>query len=1006
MTPIPSTLARKINSFKIYLKKLALYKGIAITLLSLICVYLLCLFLDRTFHLPDKWRFLLLVLACFCGFATLIVFCLIPLFRRYKDEHIALAVEEKYPELSDRLISAVELSRQKGEGMSEGLIKAAGEQVSQSAEGLDFKIAAPRKRLKIALLSLLVVLFVVLGYTAIFPEAAANVLARLLRPYAGIPPFSYTKLKLLPADTVVPRGEDVRISIFTQGKRPRQAKFYWQSKSSVIPHVMRLRADKDMSFHYLLRSVMEPAFYWTRAGDAYSRRYTINVTDRPAVTDIKIEYAYPEYTGLGKEICQETLGDISAVLGTKVRLFAKASKEITCADLEFGAAAKTVKMKAENRNLEGPQFTLLKGGFYSIHLKDKYDFSNREPAKHKISVRADKTPHVKILKPDEYLFITPDEKVKVSCVAKDDFGIKEMSLSYKILHGVTENKIPETEEEIQLGSGTRTTRELKKDYLWPMDELSLNPGDIIEYYTTATDYDSMNGPNRGKSLLHHIYVTSREERWEEMLDWQEELFERLQELIERQELSRQNVADLIRKLEKEDLKQLKELIENEYMRQERIRTEDKNLSKELQELMKKMAQNKMGLESLPMMDYIHEELLNIADNEMAKILQHLIGASRTPTLQLLNNASQEQLKALEKLRELLKTFFNLLPEQKIDKLLMEAIQLAIRQDRVKKNTRSLVPGMLGRLISEMPDKERNILSESGNEEKKLSADTTDFMEKLERTEEELDYMNLGRKEAVSKAHKRLESEKVPEEMKEISKLLEKNQLLLSLPREERVSEILWQVVKDLQGEMLPGMMCGGDMGRLYEALLKLMKIIEEQKRLNTDTKEIDSLRPSEELPEDLWEWLKKLAEKQDDIKGLTQELEKLIKARTLSLAEEKMGESHMMLESGKSGEKVQKVQKEIIDILTAMMQMTCQQMMAMGAKIPGSALMMALGSHPGGYFTMAAPPATGTLTIGGPDTWAKLPSHLQEELLELDDEEYPPEFRDLLILYYRQLGKK
>jgi len=1001
---LPKSLRNKMDSCKAYLKRLALYKGLSITLIWLLAIYLLSLLLDRSLHLPARWRFLLLTFALSLSVINLIFFCLRPFFRKYKDEHIALAVEKKYPQLKDHLISAVELFKNKDAGMSSELIQAVGKRTSQESKELDFRIAAPLRKLKIVIFSLLIIVAGVFSYALIFPEATANVLVRLLIPYGGIVPLTYTKLRILPGNTIVPKAEDIKISIFTEGKNPPWAKFFWKSSSSA-PQRIALERDKNEGFHYLLRKVRQPIFYWVRTGDAYSRRYLIEVTDRPVITDIKVEYTYPEYTGLKKEISTPLLGDISVLRGSKIRLFAQANKEVVSADLKLTVANKEeiLRMEVEKRNLEGPEISLLEPSSYSIQVKDKYGFLNRDPAKHRMKIYPDKPPRVKIQEPESSLFILPDERIKVKVVAEDDFGVDQLFLVYNVIRKEAKG----VKKEISLASGDRRSKELKKDYLWAIEELEVKPGDIIEYYAAATDYDNLKGPNKGKSVLHHLYVISQEERWEQILDLHHNLAEKLSELIEKQKRAYQRVKD---SSDKElDLEKLKKIAEEEYAFQRGLKKESSHLSQELQELMKKMAENNIGIELLSMLDYIQQQLQNVAKGGISQALEYMLKAAKTPTSQLLDNASAQQLAALEKLNQLLKKFFALIPGQKMDQLLKEAIELALRQDKVKKDTRSLVPEMLGREVAKMPDKERTTLLKTAQEQGKLGQDTANFMEKLQKIAEEFQYMNTGPREGISQAYKRLDSQKVPHQMGEVSELLEKNRLVLSLPKEDQLSQILWEVVEDLQKQTMGiegEIYSGADMEQLYKSLVQLLKIIEEQKRVNQDTIVVDALRISEELPPDLKRELKKLAKKEYDIKELTKELQKLIPARNLSLAEDKMGQVHTRLAEGESGPRVQKIEKEIIDLLTDMLQSTAQQMMALGQNMPGSALIMALGANPGGYFTMAAPPAKGELTRGGSDAWSRLPSHLKEQLLELKDEEYPEAFKDLLILYYRRLGKE
>ena len=684
------------------LRRRTVCKGIAIMAASLFSVYLLTVAADRMLWLGESWRPLVRAAALVCGAGSLLLFCFIPLARRYRDEHIALAVEERYPQLGDSLISAVELARRTEEGVSEEMVRAVGEKVVRMTKDMDFRAAAPRRGLKRAGIGAGVLAVLVGCYVLAFPEAAGNVLARLVRPHANIPRFSYTTFEVDPGDVIVARGESVAISIMPGGRKPARARFSWRNGSSEAAHSTILSAAQDSGFHHTLAGIMERTLYRVRAGDGQTREYVIDVADRPTVADICVEYTYPAYTGAGVDLDREGMGDISAVYGTSVRLLARASKQVTKADLVFGSGPGSSGMTMSGRDLESHRFALESDDWYSVKLMDKHGFSNPDPARHPIRALDDLAPEVRILEPEEQFFATPRESVAVACLAKDDFGIKDFSLVYSIIHrdeaaGITAASKRSEPRRVALAAAEKTTRQLEKNHIFALGKLSVEPGDVIEYYAEATDHDDLRGPNTGKSQLHRIIIISESERWEEILDMQERLLARLQALAEEQRLARESLEELRESSPDAGSEQLEKAAEAEQRRQEQLQAEAQKLSRELQELMKQMAEKGKALESLPTLDRIQQQLRDIAATDMEEAVKSLMEALGAKPAEAMGSASESQAQALQRLQELAKALSAMLPRQETDRLLAQAIDLALRQDKVRKETRGLAPSTLGKM---------------------------------------------------------------------------------------------------------------------------------------------------------------------------------------------------------------------------------------------------------------------------------------------------------------------
>ena len=122
----------------------------------LVAVLLACFvdwLIDRFDETPLRVRATLLSLQLAVALVLLAFWVIVPLCRRLPDDDLALWVEERYPKLSHRLISAVQFNRPGGkrQGMSLELIQVVTREAETHAERLDFNRVVDKSRLPLGL---------------------------------------------------------------------------------------------------------------------------------------------------------------------------------------------------------------------------------------------------------------------------------------------------------------------------------------------------------------------------------------------------------------------------------------------------------------------------------------------------------------------------------------------------------------------------------------------------------------------------------------------------------------------------------------------------------------------------------------------------------------------------------------------------------------------------------------------------------------------------------------
>jgi len=149
--------------------------------------------------------------------------------------------------------------------------------------------------------------------------------------------------------------------------------------------------------------LQQSLLYSIAAGDCTSPTFRIEMQIPPTITVDRIEYQYPEYTGLPRrEALRE--GDIRAVEGTLVTIHATANYPIAHASIELdGDARKAIPMTASGTTASGqlrlainpadPSQAQYRG--YHLRFADADRRENRRPTRYRIEVIPDLKPEVR-----------------------------------------------------------------------------------------------------------------------------------------------------------------------------------------------------------------------------------------------------------------------------------------------------------------------------------------------------------------------------------------------------------------------------------------------------------------------------------------------------------------------------------------------------------------------------------------------------------------------------------
>ncbi len=514
-------------------KRTLFWTGCAIAIVGLIVILAGAAIVDLLMPLPSSVRIALLIGVIGAVGYLLYRYLIQPLRVKLTPHDVALNVERKHQDLEDRLVSALQFGEVETEDpIKSHLLQRLVTDAVERTEGIDFRATVDkskkRKHIGIAVAALAVCTLIAL----IFPIELNTSLNRLLSPWEKTEPVYTTKLTVEPGNARILRGRSLAINLEVTGKAADKARLIYTKGDpaadttplSPAPvtgssrtsggiqgghqeiDMVRIEGEKRR-FGYEIFNINENMEYYVTANGAESERYTVEVFDTPKVTAIEIAYTYPEYTKL-KPIIQQGDGNIRAVAGSQAEVRITTNKAIQSATLTVEAEDPVPMLIPDGRTLT-TALDVLNDGKYTVKLLCVDGFNNQAPIEYTITAIPDEPPEIVIKEPGRDIKATKLEEVRVLAEATDDYGVENMTLMYSIGSGEP--------QELQIESvEIKAEKIISGAYVFYLEELDVEPGELISYYAQATDNNTRTGPGTSTSELYFIEVRPFNERYMQM----------------------------------------------------------------------------------------------------------------------------------------------------------------------------------------------------------------------------------------------------------------------------------------------------------------------------------------------------------------------------------------------------------------------------------------------------------------------------------------------------------
>lgn len=905
-TPIPAELSKQLADFQRSLWRIKVTEAVLAGIFGLIISFLIVFALERLFPIPALARLAILI----AGTSLAAIFA--PYWvRRWvyghrREEQLARLISRKFPKLGDRLLGIVELQDQQEskEAMSPELRAAAMIHVANQAAKRNMNEALPYSRhKKLALGVLMGAAAITFGFS-IAPKAGGNALKRWLMPLSDTDHYTFTQFDTdkMPDPLVVPLGEAFSFSAPLKedsDNRPATARARYGQQEWI-------QADlgENGSYQFEFTGQETQDRITIEAGDA-NHRLWVEPEVRPEVSGFEALVTLPDYLQLDPRNVDIRTGVLTALEGSKIVLKGSFSREISKASAhldpqpleETAISESRAPIEAENptelessrtkTEEEGKRAAIesvvklpeprdlklsMDGATVSTEPIDLGRFHASVPFtwtdvkgldgagsfKVEIKTSEDQTPTSYIQGIERNIVILAEETLEFDIISEDDFGLREIGLSWVGSFNKPSDDEPATGS-ITLKKGSPSSNRLSDRAIFSPQTYGIAPQTLILSAYTE-DYK----PERGRIFSEPltIYILTRDEhaqvikkRFDRVISELEDAARKeLNNLDENERLDKNNTAE---ELQSEEAKeQLAESEQKEAENAEKM----KEVAKKMEEIFKDAARNgELDQKTMKEMADALQNMKELGEKDMPEVEKKLGEAQdqkSTPekTERDLKEAIEKQKEALEKMQETIEkanqanenfeasTFVNRLKKSSAD------------EGSIGNSLNSALTGKLA-IVGATPNSDdidpanQRLLGELSGQQRSVTNDVRWIQEDLER------FYARTQKSIHKEVYEDMAKSLIDEKLERLREKIQMNHTFTSRKLSKNWSDRLMSWAEKLEGPKPDGNGGGGDGGsgggeeKDFEFMLKVMRMVQAEQDIRGRTRSLEQMLRSLKISE-------------------------------------------------------------------------------------------------------------------------------------------------------------
>ncbi|MFW5959502.1 MAG: hypothetical protein ACOCSE_00110 [Chitinivibrionales bacterium] len=473
-------------------------------------------------------------------------------------------------------------------------------------------------------------------------------------------------------------------------------------------------ADKSFSYRFSARGITSP-------------EYHIKTVPPPSLRYLSLKLQPPLYTGLKDRKLPEGQKSFSALAGTRVHIDMESHYPLKSASVFTDTI---VELDINDTSSAAGIFPVAHQGKAALRLEDTLDQINDTAALINYSIKQDNLPEVRVVKPGKNTSLDESMEEDIVVEALDDFGIKQIALSW---HVSAEGKL--NKRVITESSGAKPL--VQKSLTWDISGCGMYPGDTLFYWAEATDNKPWGGGRVSKSYTFFFRFPSTREMHKNI----EDNTESAQSTVESTKEGNKSIKENLRQLERNSLSpEKKELSWEDKKIVDDLKKEIKTQQDSLDKAMKKLEEaseklKESGAEEITQkMEEIRKSVKELSEMYGDSLLFNIDSMDNDISMddfrKKINDMSEMMPDLEEQLEKTQKHLDQLEKEQEKRLLAERAEKLSEEQNRLMEETGESTPKRQERLSKEVDSLLKDV-DNTMQSEPPSSKEVKDFNKKIE-----------------------------------------------------------------------------------------------------------------------------------------------------------------------------------------------------------------------------------------------------------------------------------
>jgi hypothetical protein len=597
--------------------------------------------------------------------------------RQISDEDAATQIGNFFPQISDKLLNALQLKKL-SQQQNELLLASINQKIAELSfipftEAVNFK--ENKKYLKYVVVPLAIMVLLLIFIPQMLTEGT-NRIVNYNKAFIPKAPFDF---KLANAKLEAFKNEDFEVTLQLAGNTiPDQVYLISKGKRS------KMKRETNGNYSYVFRNIQRDEAFTFEAGGFNSLTYTIRVISRPDLRYFDTYLNYPLYLGKKNEAFKNA-GNLTVPEGTQVGWEFETS-DAEKLNLSFSSDSKNIVLLPS-----GDQFKfsrrILTSEDYHLQLENAQSKS-KEEIQYTITVIKDQFPVINVEKYNDTVLYS---HISLGGKISDDYGLRALTLFYRI-------KSKDQKEEalyrsisipIDVNSSAQSFY-----YNWMIDSLAIKSGESLEYYVQVSDNDGVNGSKSSRSALLEFRLPSEKEIAKDIKETSSQSESKMEKMLDQTLQLQREINKIQQKMKSQKTLswQEKKDLENVLKKHEEIKKEMDQLSKQNDEMNKKIEKFSPQEEQTAMkmmeLQKLFEELMDEETKKMYEQLQKMLQekADKEAIDKMLEQMEKKDEALNQDLDRALELFKQLKFEQKLNDVIKDLHNLADKQEKLSDKT--------------------------------------------------------------------------------------------------------------------------------------------------------------------------------------------------------------------------------------------------------------------------------------------------------------------------------